>query len=317
MTNTTHPTSTVGHLLAGHGSDSAMLPARIAPRFSLIVPCYNEEGAVAKTIAELKTSLCDAGSYELVLVNDGSTDNTAEELRQAEAADPSLKVVTHARNRGYGAALKTGIRHSSSEMIVITDADGTYPNHRIPELLRLADESDMVVGARTADDVQYPLIRKIPKVFLKAYAVWVAGQDIPDLNSGMRVFRRAVVERFFNILPDGFSFTTTITLAMLTNRYIVRYVPIGYAARIGKSKIKPIQDTLKFFQLILRTGMYFAPLRIFAPVLLVFFLAFTVSLGYDVLVRNDLREATLLLMILFVNSSMFALLADMIDKRSS
>lgn len=293
------------------------VPSGSKPDFSLIVPCFNEEGAIARTVSQLRSALEGAGRYEIVLVDDGSLDSTGEELRKVWDADPSLKVVTHKRNRGYGAALKTGIRHSSSDLIVITDADGTYPNERIPELVELAREADMVIGARTADDVEYPLIRKIPKVFLKAYADWVAGQDIPDLNSGMRVFRRSVVEKFFNILPDGFSFTTTITLAMLTNRYIVRYVPIGYSARIGKSKIKPIQDTLKFFQLILRTGMYFAPLRIFAPLLVIFFLAFMASLGYDLFVRHDLRESTLLLMILFLNSTMFALLADMIDKRSA
>jgi hypothetical protein len=175
----------------------------------------------------------------------------------------------------------------------------------------------MVVGARVADDAQYPLIRKIPKSVMRAYSVWIAGQEILDLNSGMRVFRRSVVERFLNILPNGFSFTTTITLAMLTNGYKVEYLPIGYAARIGKSKIRPFQDTLNFFQLILRTGMYFAPLRIYAPVLVVMLFAFLASLGYDVFVLRDLTEKTLLLMILFLNSTMFALLADMIDKRSS
>ena len=104
------------------------------------------------------------------------------------------------------------------------------------------------------------------------------------------MFRRDVVERFLNILPDGFSFTTTITLAMLTNNYRVRYLPIRYSPRIGRSKIKPIRDTLRFCQLILRTGMYFAPLRVYTPVLLTTFVAFAASLGYDVLVLNDLTE---------------------------
>ena len=174
----------------------------------------------------------------------------------------------------------------------------------------------MVVGARIGDDVQYPLIRKIPKVFMRSYAMWITRQDIPDLNSGMRVFRRSVVERFFNVLPDGFSFTTTITLAMMTNRYRVVFVPIGYSARIGKSKIKPIRDTLRFLQLILRTGMYFAPLRVYGPVLWVIFILFLGSLSYDVFVLRDLTEKTLLLMMLFITSTMFALLADMLDKRS-
>jgi glycosyltransferase involved in cell wall biosynthesis len=318
MTEST-PVKVSGDLLPlapGEGG-RGIIVAQGAPRFSVIVPCYNEESGIGKTIAELRKSLAGAGDYELIVVNDGSTDRTDEALRILQQSDRELRVVTHKRNRGYGAALKTGVRNAESELLVITDADGTYPNHRIPELVDAAADADMVVGARIADDVEYPLIRKIPKAFLRVYAVWIAQHDIPDLNSGMRVFRRSLVERFFNILPDGFSFTTTITLAMLTNRYNVQYVPIGYSARIGKSKIKPVRDTLRFFQLILRTGIYFAPLRVFSPVLVIMFLGFIASLGYDVFVLDDLTEKTLLLMILFINSTMFALLADMIDKRSS
>lgn len=291
--------------------------AVLAPRFSLVVPCFNEEYAIAATVDELIATLETEGPYEIVIVNDGSTDGTEAALQQLAVREPGLRIVHHSRNKGYGAALKTGIRHAASDLIVITDADGTYPNHRIGELVDLARDADMVVGARVGSDVQYPLIRKIPKVFMRAYAEWIAGQDIPDLNSGMRAFRRSVVERFFNILPNGFSFTTTITLAMLTNSYTVHYMPISYAARIGKSKIKPVQDTLRFFQLILRTGMYFAPLRIYAPILVTVLLAFLGSLAYDVFVLRDLTEKTLLLMVLLLNSGMFALLADMIDKRSS
>jgi glycosyltransferase involved in cell wall biosynthesis len=293
------------------------VPTEVKYRFSLIVPCFNEEGAIARTITELRNSLAHIEQYELVIVNDGSTDRTGEILAQVAADDPNLRVVTHVMNRGYGAALKTGIRNSRAELIAITDADGTYPNHRLLELVVEAESADMAVGARIAADVTYPLIRRIPKIFLNAYATWIARQPIPDLNSGMRVFRRTIAERFFNILPDGFSFTTTITLAMLTNRYVVKYVPIGYAHRIGKSKIKPIKDTLRFFQLILRTGMYFAPLRIFSPLLVIFFLGFSASLCWDVFVRHDLREMTMLLMMLLINTTMFALLADMIDKRST
>lgn len=203
------------------------------------------------------------------------------------------------------------------ELIVITDADGTYPNERIPELVELAKTADMVVGARTAKNVKYSPIRKIPKLFLSAYASWLAGQKIPDLNSGLRVMRRSVVERFFNILPDSFSFTTTITLAMLTNYRRVLFIPIGYSPRVGNSKIRPIRDTLLFFQLILRTGMYFAPLRVFFPLGVLLSCAFLVSLMYDVFVLQNLTEKTLLLLLFGMNTAMFALLADMIDKRSA
>jgi glycosyltransferase involved in cell wall biosynthesis len=284
-------------------------------RFTVIVPCYNEEHAIRNTVESLRQSLESLPPYELIIVNDGSTDGSARVLAEAALDDGALRVVNIARNRGYGAALKAGIRQARSDLIVITDADGTYPNHRIPELLEIAESCDMVVGARIADDVQYPIIRRIPKVFLRRYASWIAASDIPDINSGMRVFRKSVAEKFLNILPDGFSFTTTITLAMLTNHYDVRYVPIGYKARIGKSKIKPIRDTLKFIQLIVRTGVYFAPLRVFTPLMLVLGLGFVSSLCYDLFMK-DLTEKTLMLMLFSMNTAIFALLADMIDKRS-
>ncbi len=286
------------------------------PLFSVVVPCFEEEGSIRKTIAELRGCLRGLEPYELIVVDDGSADGTPSILASAKAQDADLDVFTHYDNQGYGAALKTGIRASSGEYIVITDADGTYPNDRIPELLAAAEDVDMVVGARTSDEVEYPLLRKIPKVFMRAYAVWITRQDIPDLNSGMRVLRRSVVERFLNVLPDGFSFTTTITIAMMTNRYPVRYVPISYAKRVGRSKIRPVRDTLRFFQLILRTGMYFAPLRVYSPILWFMFVSFLASFGYDVFVLRDLTEKTLLLLMLLVTSTMFALLADMIDKRS-
>jgi glycosyltransferase involved in cell wall biosynthesis len=315
MLNQPTQTAAMHPALGSVQKDFAPLERR-PPRFSLIVPCFNEEGGIRKSIADLREALRGLEPYEFIVVDDGSTDATREILAEEQNADHDLRVLLHRGNRGYGAALKTGIRAATGELIVITDADGTYPNHRIPELLNLASDADMVVGARTAEDVEYPLIRKIPKAFMRAYSIWITRQDIPDLNSGMRVFRRSLVERFFNVLPDGFSFTTTITLALMTNRYRVSFLPISYAARIGKSKIKPIQDTLQFLQLILRTSMYFAPLRVYGPVLWIMFFAFLASISYDVFVLRDLTEKTLLLLMLFITSTMFALLADMLDKRS-
>lgn len=289
-------------------------PTEVIPAFSVIIPAFNEEGAISGTIDHLHDTLREADcEYELIVVNDGSTDGTARAL----AGRRDVRVVSHPYNLGYGAALKTGIRNASHPLIVITDSDGTYPNGRIPELVELSRRFDMVVGSRNGANVTYPLIRKIPKWFLKRFAEWMVRRPIPDLNSGLRVFRRDVAERFLNILPDGFSFTTTITLAMLTNRYRVHYEPIDYHPRIGRSKIKPIRDTLRFIQLILRTGMYFAPLRVFLPVAGVFFLAFLFTFCQDVLVRQDLTERTLILLVTSTQMGMFALLADMIDKRSS
>ena len=136
------------------------------------------------------------------------------------------------------------------------------------------------------------------------------------MNSGLRVFRKHVVERFFKILPDGFSLTTTLTVAMMRNRYAVVYEPIAFSDRVGRSKIRPFRDTLGFFQLIVRTGMYFAPLRVLLPLVAVLSVGFIVSLGYDVLVLDNLTDKTIILLLFAMNTALFGLLADMIDKRS-
>lgn len=299
-----------GSRVSGSAEDGR--PAGCEP-FSVVVPAYNEEAGIVEALAALKRDLESVrDACEVIVVDDGSNDRTAELLRDVAG----VRVVTHTRNRGYGAALKTGIRHARHPLIVITDADGTYPNERIPELVRLADSADMVVGARTSENVEYSRLRSVPKWFLKRFAEWLTHRKIPDINSGLRVFRSDAVERFIRILPDTFSFTTTITLAMLTNDYSVHYESIDYRKRVGRSKIRPIRDTLRIAQLILRTGMYFAPLRVFFPVALLFGAGFLVSLGLDVFLRRDLTEATLVLLVASTQLGMFALLADMIDKRS-
>ncbi|MBJ22271.1 MAG: glycosyltransferase family 2 protein [bacterium] len=283
----------------------------------VIVPCYNEVDGIRKTVESLLQHLSDTDqSFEIVVVDDGSSDGSSGVLDELDREYAELRVAQHRRNRGYGAALKTGIRRSSAEFIAITDADGSYPLERLPELIALCWNADMVVGARTAPDVEYPLIRRIPKSFLVAYSSWLTGEPIPDINSGMRVFRRSVADNYMNILPDTFSFTSTITMALLCNRYDVRFVPIGYTARIGRSKIRPIRDTLRIFQLILRTGMYFAPIRVLAPLIAVLSLAFLASISYDVFISRNLTDKTVLLLLFAIQTATFTLLADMIDKRS-
>ncbi|MEO1617317.1 MAG: glycosyltransferase family 2 protein [Planctomycetota bacterium] len=282
------------------------------PSFSIILPVYNEEAAINETIEQLKHCLEGIETeYEIIAVNDGSEDESANILRSRT----DVKLLEHDCNRGYGAALKTGILAAEFDWIVITDSDGTYPNERIPELLRSASNCDMLVGARTGEHVEYPLIRKLPKWFLKRFAEWMVRRPIPDINSGLRAFRKSVCHRFLSILPDGFSFTTTITIAMMSNNYRVIYVPIDYASRIGKSKIRPIRDTLQVTQVILRTGMYFAPLRVFLPISALFFVAFLFTFTGDIFLRQNLTERSLILFGTSTQLAVFALLADMIDKR--
>jgi glycosyltransferase involved in cell wall biosynthesis len=285
------------------------------PVVTVLVPCYNEEDAAADTIEKLDAALAPLGEFEILAIEDGSEDGTLAVLRGLEQRFPRLRVVEHGQNRGYGAALKTGMRHAESELVAIIDADGTYPIADLPKLVAMMPGQDMVVGARTGQNVKYPFIRKVPKFFLRAWINWIVKQKVPDINSGMRVFRKSKAQKFVRVLPNGFSFTITITISALRNNYRVRFEPIDYFARTGKSKISPIKDTLRFLQIIGRTGMYFAPLRILAPVIAVLGLATMASIGYDLYIQ-DMTEKSLLLMTAFLNMSMFAILADMIDKRS-
>ena len=286
------------------------------PEYSIIIPIYNEEAGLSHCLEELIEKL-GAEPYELILVNDGSTDGTAEIIRNFDKGN--LIHLTHEFNRGYGAAIKTGISHSSSEIIVITDADGTYPNEEIPRLVNLLnDEHSMVVGSRTGDNVRIPFLRRLPKLILNKLADYLTRSKIPDLNSGLRVIRKEVVMKFYNILPDSFSLTTTITLAVLTNNMQIIYTPINYYKRKGNSKIRPINDTLNFVQLIIRTVLYFEPLRIFIPfsaglfilgILVYLFGLFFLPYSLDITSSIIISTAIIVLTV--------GMLADLIDKKLS
>ena len=244
--------------------------------FSVVIPCYNEALAVSKTAKEIYLTLKNWEEnedvqlcFELIFVNDGSTDETTEKLSILEEDHENLKVIDSKINCGYGASLKKGILASKYDSIVITDADGTYPNERIPELIIRLEKNDMVIGARIGKNVQIPTLRRPVKWLLLQYARWMSKADIKDLNSGLRSMKKDMVFRFWNMLPNAFSFTSTITLSMHIEGLNVSYLPIDYHARIGNSSIKPVQDTLRFFSLVLRTVMYFKPLQILGTIGLV------------------------------------------------
>jgi len=278
------------------------------PPITLLIPAYNEEKGIGPVLEQVK-ALGLPG--EILVVDDGSTDKTFE-----AAQIPGITVLRHDVNRGYGQSLKTGILASKHDIVVITDADGTYPNEDIAKLLSHMDYYDMVVGARTGKSVKIPLLRKPAKKFLNLLANYLAGVEIPDLNSGLRVFRKSVAREFFNILPSGFSFTTTITLAMLSNGYRVKYVPINYHQREGKSKIHPIRDTIGFTTLIVRTTLYFNPLKIFMPMSGVVLLAAIGLLVYSKVVLGRVMDISVIVLLsAALQIAVIGMLADLIDKR--
>lgn len=240
-----------------------MNQSQIRPTLSpvtVILPAFNEEGAVASQVCAIRRALDErAALYEIFVVDDASSDRTPEEALGAGA-----RVLRHQENRGYGAAIKSGVTAAQYDTCLIMDADNTYPAHEIPALLEKLETSDMVVGARTRGTVHIPWPRRPGKWMLGKLAERIAGQPIADLNSGLRAFRRDCVTQYFPILPNRFSFTTTVTLAYLADDYRVVYHPIEYYRRTGSSKIRP-RHFLDFVILVLRMALLFQPLKIFVP----------------------------------------------------
>jgi glycosyltransferase involved in cell wall biosynthesis len=277
---------------------------------SIVIPAYNEVGAIGQTLEALQRVLGASGlTAEIIVVDDGSTDGTADVV----AGLPGVRLIQHRQNRGYGASLKTGIRQACHGIIVITDADGTYPIEMIPALVQEIGPYDMVVGARTGQTVHIPLVRRPAKAALNRLANYLSGVEIPDLNSGLRVMKREVVMNFFRLLPSGFSFTTSVTLAMLTNDYNVRFIAVDYFQRTGRSKIHPIKDTLNFFSLVVRMVLLFRPLRIFIPVVSVFAVLSAIKIAYDINAYDfHLATSTVVLVTLTFQTLVLGLLADLV-----
>ena len=278
---------------------------------SVVIPAYNEEEAIGAALDEL-IEVLEGQIYEIIVVDDGSTDNTAKTVQEK-----NVKLIQHPCNKGYGAALKTGIDHASGERILITDADGTYPNKEIPRLLEHVDQYDMVVGSRTGKDVNIQLYRRPAKWFLSRLANYLSGTKIPDLNSGMRIFRKEDAKKFFNILPSGFSFTTTITLAYLSNDMLIKYIPIDYYERQGRSKINPFKDGFNFILLIVRTITYFNPLKVFLPIGFGLFVMAALVFAYSLLMLEKVMDiAVIILVVASIQIGLFGLLSDLIVRRS-
>lgn len=302
--------------------DASDTPIEPTLDVSVILPAYNEELALGDDLDDVRRAMeTTRYRYEIMVVDDGSRDRTAEIARSR----PWVRLVQHPFNRGNGAARTTATRAARGRILVFTDADRTYPNERIPELLAMMDEgADMVIGARNVEAGTLRLLRTGAKTFIRKLAEFLTGTRIPDLNSGLRAQRRDLSLRYLPILPTSHSWVSTSTIAFLANGFVVRYLPIDYFPRVGKSTFHPLRDTYNYLSLIIRAVMYFNPLKVFLPLSL-----FLLGIGtakyllYDILYRFGLSwpppampAFTLALLFTGLQVAVIGLLADLIVRRT-
>jgi len=295
----------------------AAAAAERTPYVSIVLPCYNEQGHVVMEVERICAAMDASGyDYELVAYDDASTDGTLASLQEAATRFPHLRVVHFPRNGGSGTIRRIGTRQARGQIVVWTDADMTYPNERIPELVQMLEKDpylDQIVGARTTEEGTHKFLRVPAKWFIRKLAEALTNSVIPDLNSGLRAFRRDVALPYLRLLPPGFSCVTTITIAFLSNQHDVRYVPIEYAKRAGKSKFKFVRDAYLYILQVLRMVMYFNPLKVLMPVAL-FLICLGVAKGIYDMVVHPLYFAvnTVLILVSGLIIATLALLADLI-----
>ena len=280
--------------------------------FSVVIPAMNEADSVGPVVRQIAVTMEGTGQpFEIIVVDDGSTDETAQRAREAGAT-----VLQHPQNQGYGAGLKSGIARAQFDRIIITDADGTYPIDRIPDLMAEADRYDMVVGARQGKYYRESLFKEPARLMFGSLASWVTGTPIPDVNSGLRVFRTSLARQYFHVISQGFSFTTTITLAALSNGYFVKYVPIDYHQRVGRSKVKLLRDIPRTTQILLQAVVYYNPIKLFlAFALLSLGLAVLFWLAFALTRSTALGVTAGLFTVSVVHFVAVGLLADLIRVR--
>lgn len=279
---------------------------------SIVLPVYNERDHLVEEVDRVRAAM-DASrySYEIIVVDDGSSDGSEELVRTLD----DVRVIQFAHNRGSGSARRWGTRAARGDIVVWTDVDMSYPNDRIPWLVDQMESHDQVVGARSSEEGTLKFFRVPAKWGIRKLAERLSGTKIPDLNSGLRAFRRPVALQYLNQLPPGFSCVTTITMAFLAAGYSIRYVPIDYAPRAGTSKFHWLRDTARYGNTVIRMILTYNPLRIFMPVG-TFLLSVAVGkLIYD-WVDKDFRLAanTVVVFLVSLFVIMIGLLADLVGR---
>jgi glycosyltransferase involved in cell wall biosynthesis len=239
----------------------ALSPSSQTLRISIVMPAYNEAAVIGKILDELHQQ---GNFYEIIVVDDGSHDQTI-----AVAQEHGAKIVRHPYNIGNGAAVKSGIREAGGDIIVLMDADGQHPPTDVMRLVSYVGDYDMVVGARTKAS-NSAVHRNVANDVFNRYASYIVGYPIPDLTSGFRAIKAPILKKFVYLLPNGFSYPSTITIAMFQSGFRVKYEPIVSPARVGVSKIRPLKDGLAFLLKITQLGIIFVPMKIFLPISIVF-----------------------------------------------
>lgn len=284
-------------------------------QLSVVLPAHNEQQAITGVLEEIVEVLSgEPIRYEIVVVDDASTDRTAELAEEFARCcwQCPVRVVRRTECRGAGASRKVGIRQARGEIVVMLDADGTYPAQSIPELLAHFPAYDQVNGARTSEQGTLPWLRRPAKWFIRKLACYLTGHEIPDLNTGLKAFRRQEMLRWLWVVPDGFSCVTTMTLAFLTNGYAVKYVPTVYRPRIGRSKFRPVGDTLAYLSTVLRMVLYFRPLKVFLPLSGLMILAGIVKSIFSFVLTGSMQESDIVVMVAGFLTCMLGLLAEVV-----
>jgi len=228
---------------------------------TVLLPAYNESEAIEKVIDDVRRAMSGVSLvYEVLVVDDASSDNT-----YSLASKKGVRCIRRPENGGSGASRKTGILSARGDIIVMLDADGSYNAADIPNLLECFPEFDQVNGARTKEKGTMRFLRVPAKWMIRMLASYLAGRLIPDLNTGLKAFKREHMIPYLWVIPNGFSCVTSMTLAFLCNGHPVKYVPTEYYERIGKSKFHPITDTFRYLQTVIRLTLFFRPMRIFLP----------------------------------------------------
>jgi len=278
---------------------------------SIVVPAFNEAAAIEADLEAIIAAMGSSGySHEIIVVDDGSTDGTGDLAKAL-----GVKVLRLPENKGAGVALTRGVKAARGEIIVITDADNTYPNEDIPKLLAKIDEGyDMVIGARTSEAGTVAWLRKPVKTVIRRLAEYVTSERIEDLNSGFRAMRRELVMRYLNITPEGHSWVGTMTVAFLSEKRDVAFIPIDYRKRTGRSTFNPIGDTYGYVMFIIKTVMYFKPLKVFVPLSALFLMLGVIKGLYDSFILHNFKESEIVLLLTGVIVGVLGLLADLVVK---